>query len=80
MNNLEYATIYFSNGQEFTKDITNVEVVATLDEKSGDVAVSVLAELSSTASAVSMTLTKERWQKLAQEVQEMIEHLETEEK
>ena len=76
MSVFEYATVYFSNGQEFNKDIINVEPIATLDEKTGDITVSVLAELSNTASAVSVTVTKERWKKLVQEIEEMIEELE----
>ena len=80
MSNLEYATVYFSDGKEFSKEITNVQPLATLDTKNKTLVVSIVAELTNVASAVSLTLTKERWQKLAQEVQEMIEALEADDK
>lgn len=73
MSDLEYATVYFSNGQEFTKDITNVEPIVTLDNKA--LVVSIIAELSNTASAVSITITEERWRNLVKEVGEMIEDM-----
>lgn len=76
MSNLEYATVYFSDGKEFSKEITNVEPLATLDTKNKTLVVSVVAELTNVASAVSLTITRERWRKLAQEIEEMIEDLE----
>lgn len=76
MNGLEYATVHFSNGDEYSKDIVNIEPMVTLDTKNGDFTVTVFAELSSDETAFSMTITKERWRKLAIEAEEMIVDME----